>query len=95
MTTAERIAACAYRHWMRAKMTEWPTVRQVCKRLGLRHVDIEECDGDGPYLTETWDVRPTEPYGQHFVVAMTDEVDRAWDEYWKPYNRVWGVECAS
>lgn len=95
MTTADRIAHCAYRHWRAAGLTEWPTVRQVAKRLGITNKAIEEYEGDGPYITTAWDVLGGTPYGEHFVEAMTDEVDRAWEEYWKPYSRQWGAECAS
>ncbi len=94
-SAAERIAHCAYRHWKAADLTEWPTVRQVAKRLGITNRDIEECEGDGAYITTSWNVFGGTPYGEHFVEAMTDEVDRAWDEYWKPYARSCSAECAS
>jgi hypothetical protein len=94
MTTAERIAACAYRHWMAAKMTEWPTVRQVCKRLRIRQSDIEECEGDGYYFTTGYNFHD-EFCGDITVEADTPEVERAWEAYWFPYSHKYGAEVAS
>lgn len=81
-TTADRIASCAYRHWKRASMTEWPTVRVVCRRLRINQRAIDDCEGDGPYITSSYNVHGGQPRGDHFVEAMTDEVDRDWDAYW-------------
>lgn len=85
MRTADRIARYACRYWARAKMEKWPTVREVCKALRLRIVDIEECDGDGTYMLTAYNVQGGMPMSEHFVEADTPEVERDWLAYWAPY----------
>lgn len=94
-TPGERIAACAYRHWKRAGMTEWPTVAQVCRRLRIRQSLVEECEGDGYYMLTAWNVVGGQRLGENFVEANTPEVEREWAAYWARWTHQYGAECAS
>ncbi len=85
MTTAARIANVAYRFWIRAEMTEWPTVRYVARRLGLRQLDIEECEGDGTFMLTMWNAYD-QKLGDYFVEADTPAVEAAWSDYWKDWS---------
>jgi hypothetical protein len=87
----ERIADCAYRHWKRAGMTEWPTVRQVARRLHIRHSVFEECDGEHFMLTG-YNCDDFES-GDFFVEASTPAVEADWCAYWMPYSR--GCFCGN
>jgi hypothetical protein len=85
MIPAERIAACAYRHWIKAGMTEWPEVRVVARRLRVSQRLIDQCSGDGPYLLQGYNVEDWK-LGDLEVCAMTEQVDEAWAKYWAAYN---------
>lgn len=80
--TADRIARSAYRFWMKAEMTEWPTVQQVARRLRIRQSEIDECSGDGPYILTAYNSHPPQRLSEHYVEAMTPEVDAAWSAYY-------------
>lgn len=85
MTPAERIAAYAYRFWMRADMTAWPTVRQVARAVHVKQVDIDECAGDGHYDLTGYNCEDFE-HGDYFVEATTRPVEVAWCKYWLPLS---------
>lgn len=84
-TIAERVAAYAYRHWIEAGMTEWPTVRQTARALRIRQCDIDECSGDGHYDLTGYNCEDFER-GDYFVEATTHPVEVAWCAYWLPYS---------
>ena len=68
-------------------MQEWPTVRQVCRNLKLRQSDITDNEGEY-YGTQSYNVVPPEPFGDHEIYATTKEVDMAWCEYYREINRI-------
>lgn len=79
----QRIARYAYRYWMRAGMTEWPSVRQTARALGLKQAEIEEAsNGYDDYQLTQYFCNPPEPLADHSVEAMTPEVDEAWRKYY-------------
>lgn len=82
MSEADRIAACAVRFWKRAGLTEWPTVRRVSKTLRIPQGAVESHAPDGPYITTAWNTERPEPFGEHYVEAMTPDVDAEWQKYW-------------
>lgn len=57
MNLSERIAKYAYRYWMRAGMTEWPSVRRTARALRIRQTDIEEAEGGGGLLHRSIQLR--------------------------------------
>lgn len=82
MRLSEKIAQYAYRHWMKKGMTEWPSVRQTARALGIRQSEIEEESGMGDFQTTQYYCHPPEPFGDHSVEAMTPEVEAAWAKYY-------------
>lgn len=78
----ERIARYAYRRWMRAGMTAWPTVRETARGLRIGRSLIEECEGDGFYSLTAYHTSPPQELAEHYVEADTPEVEKAWAAYW-------------
>jgi hypothetical protein len=85
-----RIANYAYRHWIAAGMTEWPTVRQAARALRIRQEEIDECAGDGHYDLTGFNCEDFS-HGDYFVEATTPEVEKVWCAYWLPYSK--GCYC--
>jgi hypothetical protein len=82
MTLSERIAGYAYRYWMRKHMTEWPSVRQTARALGIRQSDIGDEEHSGDFCTAQYNCDPPQPFGDHDVQAMTPAVSAAWEQYY-------------
>ena len=85
MTIGERIGAYATRYWLKNSMQKWPTVRETCKALKIRHVDVEE-NAEGNYITTSWFVYGGESFGYHFIEADNPQVEQAWCKYWLEYS---------
>lgn len=83
-----RIAEYAYRHWQRAGMTEWPTVRQVARAMKVPQSVVEESDGYDHYMLTGYNYQDEdERIGDLYVEASIPAVDVAWCGYWLPYSR--------
>jgi len=79
---SKRIADYAYRFWMRAGMTEWPSVKRTARSLRIRQEDIENAEHGGDFCITQYLCDPPEPFGDHNVEAMTPAVDEAWKQYY-------------
>ena len=84
------IARYAYRHWLRAGMTQWPTVRTAAHALRCRQQIIADDDGGDHYFTEGHNFQGAS-YGDLHIVATLLAVEVAWCAYWLPYSR--GCYC--
>lgn len=82
MDLSKRIADYAYRHWMRAGMTKWPTVRQTAQALRIRQSQIADEENCGDFCTAQYNCDPPQPFGDHDVQAMTPAVSAAWERYY-------------
>lgn len=85
LTTSRRIANYAYRFWVKAEMTEWPTVRRVARALRIKQADVDDCEYAGEYTLTGYNCEDFET-GDHLVEAMTRDVDIAWCAYWLPLS---------
>ena len=87
---SERIARYAYRFWKRAGMTEWPTVRQVARSLGVRQRTISDYGGVD-YEVTSYEYADDDDggyaIGDQFVESLIDEVEVDWCKYWLSWSR--------
>lgn len=88
MILERRIQNYVERFFLRASMTEWPTIRRIARGLniGIQKV-FDTVEGDDRCDTQGWNVEGPVDIADLEVYTSTPKIEEAWNRYWGVKNQ--------